>query len=610
MRRGTRAVVALAAAGLLGACGLPTPKGVQSAGEISTEQRPKDIQVLPADPQPGDSAAATVRGFLNAQASPDDDYAVARRFLADEALRSWDPHAGVSVLESQPVVDLAEPAEGASTAEASLGASVIGTVAADGWSQRQQARSMTLDYDLVRVNDSWRISQVGPTGLTLTQSARDRSFKPVSAFFLSRGPGATHLVPDLVRVPQDGELARHLVDQVMQVGPSAGLATSVRTAVPVGARALSVQQVGGSVTVDLSAAVGDLDDQARQDLSAQLLWTLRLGLDDFSELRLLVDGDPLEVAGDDGPQGRGRWDDLDPTVPDSRSDALAVGTGGRAFAIGADDDRNPLVLDDAQGQVRELVQQPGGRQLAVLTVPPGSADGSPRRTLSVGLPQGTLTPVVEDEPLVSPTWGDGAYGVWALRGGQDPAVVLVDPTAAAGEREREVEVDAGLDLRETSVLRVSPDGSRVALVDGSGRLRIGRVDVSLGRPRLVDLREPLIVPETLASAQRETFRDVSWTTAVGDDRVGGLGLLAVRTSTPDEFPRPLVQLDVDGVAQTQSILNTGTDSDAKQVTAQGDQVLVAFRLTSTTRWQLYRRAGTTSYELVSGAEVSYPRFPG
>jgi hypothetical protein len=575
-----RRALAVVAVALLTGCGLPTPDGVQSAGEISPDQQTEGLQTRPSGPQADAGPVQIVRGFLAAQSYPDEDYAVARSFLAPGA--AWDVGAGVQVLDdnSTGFTPVEEPTR--ATVEARR--DVVGQVRADGWSEPLDDRE-TFDYELVKVQEQWRLAKV-PPGLTLTETERDRSLVPVPVMFLSRSPGPVHLVSDLVRVPNDDQLARRLVSQVLD-GPSSGLTVrSAGTAVPVGTTLLSVTEPGpGQVTVDLSAAVSDLGDQARRDLSAQLLWTLRLGLErasrTFNGMQLLVEGSPLEVDGEDGPQGRDTWQDLDPGGREGAPDALAVASGGRVVRV-PDTGSPATALDPGVVRVVEAVQDASGSRVAVLTNPP---EGD-LRTLSVGVPPGPFTPVRRNEVLQSPTWGDGAYGVWALRRGDDPAVVVGEPGRA-----REVTVEGGLHLSATSVLRVSRDGARVALVDDSGRtgpggaevrrLRIGRVQPDGDGLRIVDLEQ--------VSEDDVDVRDVAWVDGTTVLALGGIGADG-DSEAPSDIPRPLLEIDADGVSSERSSLNTAVDLSTTTLTAYGDSVLVAAN---------YPKAGATSERVLA-----------
>lgn len=579
------ATVLMAPAGLvgcliLGGCGLPTPSGVQSAGEVTSERQQADaLSVRPPGPVPGATPQQIVRGFLAAQSSPDDRYAVARSFLAADA--GWNPAAGVRIVSTLPPPPaVAPPAEGGQV-RVELERDVLGRIGVDGWSEAVDRPDQAFRYDLVRVQGQWRLVSV-PEGLTLTEDDRERSMAVVQVMFLSPSTGRPHLVSDLVRVPNGDQLARRLVQQVID-GPSEGLAGSAATAVPEGTRVLTVtHSPAGEVTADLAMPVSQLTGPEREKLSAQLLWTLRLGLEkynqEFTSMRLLVQGKALEVDGDSGPQPANRWQGWDPTAGMSPADALAVAAGGRAVSIEPDGRLRPAfqpeasnvpepeasnvvepeasnvvepeALNAGSGRVVELVQDAFSERVAVLT---GSADGG-LRSLVVGSRTGQeFTAVRRDQELVSPSWGDGTHGVWSLRVGADPAVLVDEPG-----QHREVMVTGPMALSPVSVLRVSRDGARVALIDDSRTLWVGRVEIEGTQLRIVD-RARLSLP-----GQR--IRDVAWLDATT--------VLALDANPDPDIPRPLLQIDIDGVLRSQTSLNTSGDANTRTVTAWGPQALV------------------------------------
>ena len=311
--------------------------------------------------------------------------------------------------------------------------------------------------------------------------------------FLAQGPAAgEHLVPDAVLVSLEGDRAQRLVERLV-AGPSVGLrggadgAGSAGTAVPPGTRLLGVDTTSpGEVAVDLSGEVGALDQAGRRALSAQLVWTLKLGLpEDFATLRLLVEGEPLEVDGDAAPQPRTAWPEYDPEGRRGAEDvggALVVRSGQvlETGVVGVAQPLPAVAFGEPTGAL-DAVRDARTGSLAVLTEP--AVEDGPRRALSLGAPTGPLAAVTVPGGGLpsSPTWGDGSYGAWFLVTGDASAVMV----ATIGGEARPVVVPGLPALNGRSVLRVSRDGARVALVTG-GDLYVGLVVAAPGdRPPLV-----------------------------------------------------------------------------------------------------------------------------
>lgn len=577
----------LAGAVLLAGCGLPLADGVQSPGDVPAEQSlPEPISVLPPGPQPGATPEDIVFGFLSAQSSPTEDHAVARSFLSADRVGTWDDDAGVTVYN--PRTATASATHSGEEAQVRLDLEVLGRVGEDGAANVQAPAPSFQGYRLRQVAGQWRLVEV-PPGLTLSPAARDRALDPVTVHYLAPSPpgGTRHLVADLVQVPAGGDV-RALVERLL-AGPSSALAGSVTTAFPEGTRLLSAHHAAdGEVVVDLSREVAGLSDERLRELSAQLVWTLR-NLRGFSRLRLLVAGRPLSVLGAGEVQPRTAWSGFDPSGAGGNDQPAFALVGGRVRALepaggpqkpaAADGDAVPgLVADDLPGVVEAAVA-PRTRRLAVLTESGGV------RTVRTAAPAGRLVVGAADAGLRSPTWGSGEAGLWVLRTGRDSAVLRVPEGGPAVV----VRTDGLPALDSASVLRVSRDGVRVAVVAG-GTLLVGRVEPgAAGLPaRIVGLRP-------LATG----VLDVAWQT----------GTSLVVLVRDESAPRlPLLRLDVDGlVASTAGLLGV-TEGDPVSLAAYGDAPLLV---------QTRSASGPVTYDgdpdrgfeqLLAGAEK--PFYPG
>lgn len=492
-RRGTGRVGALLVAVLLTAgCGLSLPRGVQTPGAVPDEQsRDGEISVLPPGPTDGASPRDIVVDFLGAQSSPEGRHAVAREFLTPEAGREWDDEAGVKVYDaaSPPVVEQTGPDV------VRVKAKAVATVETDG-SFRRSTGDIDDTYRVRCAGRTCRISSLR-SGLRLNLGDFVRSFAARSVYFLAPASGAApaerHLAADLVRLPRTDEPQR-LVQAVLD-GPSLGLRGSVETAVPAGTRLLRpvTATPDGVVTVDLSRQVRGLPDGARQQLSAQLVWTLRSLRTAFTSLRLLVEGAPLPVAGSPGPQDVRAWasydpDRLNPGVPGLYLD-------GRRLHDLVDFSPALGVAGSGQPPVDDVAVSPDG-ELAVLTT---LRDGlSEVRT---GPQPGPFGPVRASGRLSSPTWGSGEQGLFMLR---SRSVVRLPPQGSTL-----VDVPVEGSTEPVRRLEVARDGVRVALLVGdpdAPSLMVGRLVQGPSGPRVVAPRE--IAPSL------SKVVDVAWETDV------------------------------------------------------------------------------------------------
>jgi hypothetical protein len=552
-RRGVLVVLALL---LVAGCGLPLPSGVQVPGEVKPEDvRRNTLQVLPPGPNPAADADDVVRQFIGAQRNGEGRHAIARQFLAPEIRDSWDDTAGVQIYdEAKQEIQTAVDGAAAGTASVQVVGVSTARISADGsYDPRDEALidSYKLRRDPVA---GWLLTEV-PPGLRLEPGGFALTFVPRQVYYLARGSGPTgHLAADPAFLPAAEDPATALVRRLL-AGPSVTLQGAVDTAVPPGTELRSVTtDAAGLVTVDLGPAVATLPAADRERLSAQLVWTLRRAGAGFVQLRLLSDGSPVVVPGIDAgePQPRDAWAQYDPE-----------GVRDRVVSYYLQDRR----LRTLDGEVPAAVTTPTGElsvdlaavsprtnQLAALT-DLGEA-GWEVRTGPIG---GQLSDRVFRQPaLRSPSWGSGRRGLWLVQGVQEPRVLLLDDA-----RERLVPVDAPPGFGRLVSLRVSRDGTRVAMVAGddvaSRRVYVGTVEQSGDDVRITKVR-------ALGPGVTEVA-DVAWQSGTS---------LVVLGRVPRLSPLPL-RLSVDGSAAVDVVRLPGLEkrTPTSLAAAAGQPLLVA-----------------------------------
>ena len=446
-----RSAAAVALVVLVAGCGLPLPQGVHvERGAAVGESNPGDIQVLPPGPRKGDAAEAIVRGFLGAESSPEGGHAIARRFLAkganwaDDQVTVYDP-ASLRLTSSS-----------VGTVEVSF--TELGRVDDLGRYTALTHRSFSETYSLTQdALGQWRIV-APPAGLRLTPADRERSFPSRRLYFVRPTTTSFRVVPDQVLLPAGGTPGQAELQRLL-AGPSTDLAGSVTSAFPPGTRLLSVTDQGsGTYDVALSAQAASANDLQRQQLSAQVVWTLRDADPQMRGVRILVDGRPLAVPGEGQVQRHDDWDAFDP-------EGLAPGpayfvAGGRLATLTGDTAaRAPGELGSLP--VGDLAVTPNRSRIALLQSGAGTV------TVRVGDLSGrSFLPVLRGPGLSSPSWGTGERGLWLLDGAG--RVLLIDQ---AGRRHG---VPVGGGPGALSALQVSRDGTRAAMVSG-GALWVGRV---------------------------------------------------------------------------------------------------------------------------------------
>lgn len=580
-------VVALIA---LAACGLPLDAGVREPGPVTGEQRRAgELRVLPPGPRDAMEPQAVVQGFLDAQSSPDGAHAIAREFLAPGS--TWDDRAGVQVYDPAPSTLRVEAVAGPQRTFR-VTAPLVGLIDKSGaYRPATPGTKLKERYVLRQEGRRWRLVSV-PTGLQLSVADRDRSLRARQVYFLAApAPGRPvgRLVADRLFLPVDVDQAPLLVDRLL-AGPSAALRNGVHTAVPPRTRLLSAKTgPPGTITVDLSGEIDRLGAGEREQLSAQLVWTLRSLGTDFTRLRLLSQGRPFDVAGVGPQQDADYWKGYD---PDGESPVGEFSDGGAYYLA----ERQVRRLDSASRRPATPGPPvfPDRADLAALAPPPVLAAGLAAGLLArrpdgrwdalTGELGGKFTRRATRDALASPSFGDGGDGLWVLQTRPGYAVLLIP---ALGDP-MPVPVQGMADWKTVTALRVSRDGARMALV-ADGRLHVGVIERSPGRVRVTGLR---VVSPGLVGV-----RDVTWETGtalvvLAQSGVGNRAVLPYRVA-------------VDGSTVT-VIGRPGLPAAPVSVTAAPGSPLV-IGATVGKRAELFRDNGRLFDQLqVSGAAPFYP----
>ncbi|GAC1608089.1 MAG: MtrAB system accessory lipoprotein LpqB [Mycobacteriales bacterium] len=562
---------------VLAGCGLPLSRGVQEPGALPNAQSRGggDIQVLPPGPRDDASPDEIVRNFFGAQSDPADHHASAREFLAPELRSTWRDTGPVSVFGTELLVGRV----GGSPDLYRVTGPLVGRIGTDG---AYTPADGTIDVQVqVRKGARGRpvITRV-PDGLLLSTADRDRSFRVRSVYFLvppaTRSDAPDHVVPDQVFLPVQDDSAEALVRRLL-AGPSAALGDSAVTSFPAGTTIRSVRaDPAGLVTVDLSAQVGRASAARREQMSAQLVWTLIGSAEGLSsELRLLSAGRPVGVGTSGSPndvQDRADRASYDPDGLTPRSRLYYI--GGRRLRV-LDPTSGPTADAASLEVVDVAAASPRGGGLALVSRGRGGA------TLTTGPTSGPFELRARSAALSSPSWGSGERGVWYL----DRSRVMLAPPSG---RPLPIPVDGPAGNARISSLRVSRDGARVALIAGD-RLLIGRIADRPAGPRIVGLHD--VAPGVAG------VRDLSWDSATAVVVLGRVSTVAA-----------LVRVAVDGSSVT-LINKVGLDqSTPLTLAAAPDRPLVVGA-----RYQgsavLFRDNGAI-YSLEPGIVGGSPFYPG
>jgi hypothetical protein len=279
------AALAVAVAGCVGMPNSGSP-GTFSATPKNTSQDSDFIGAVPAGPQPGWSPSQIVNGFLNATLSYPAYSAIAQEYLARPD-RNWAPYWSVQVVDQVNVSQLAEITDGGRKAAVSVSgvmrASFNGTGQYVGAQQGQTGTQTTSqEFTLVKQGKKWLITNP-PNVRMLAEPDFAKVYKPQDLYFFDSSGQV--LVPDAVFVPagtSSGSLATNLVTALLAnpqsdwLRPQGNAAPPAVTAFPLHSSVKNVNVIvdGTTATVNLTGVAASASPAVRQQMAAQLVWTL------------------------------------------------------------------------------------------------------------------------------------------------------------------------------------------------------------------------------------------------------------------------------------------------------------------------------------------------
>jgi Lipoprotein LpqB beta-propeller domain/Sporulation and spore germination len=498
--RTTLAVLAVLVATALGACSAMPTSGAVGVG-VKEVSEPGPLSPLGERPDPGAGPVAIVQGFLTASAAGfsrdpssdvNNDFSVAREYLAGDARGTWRPRERVVVYPTSSIPEITL----VSDTQVQVKLTVAARIDANGqYSEAVPGAQESLVFDLVEDSSKqWRIS-VLDDGVVLSAPSFEQVYRSAAIYFLS--PDKTYLVPDVRWFP-----VRNLATSVMQAllaGPSPWLRDGVRTAVPDG-----VELTPGAVPIaaDGTAAVGLsgaalADATERALLLAQIEATLRIPR--VSGVEVTAGGVPLTTT----PAVLKRGIDSEAPLEALQGDVVATMVKGA------------LVPVDGVGSLAGLAAHDAARDEAgTLRVLLSGADS----LVLAPTPNAPAKVLLQAPALVQPSV-DRLGWVWTAHAGAGGALdaVRADGQAAAVGAE-------WLAGRTVRSLRVARDGTRIAVLSsGPDGLTLDVAAVmrdDKGRPQ--QLGAALGVGATLVDATR-----VVW---VDDSTLGVLGRSGAATA--------------------------------------------------------------------------------
>lgn len=498
-RRHTAVVMALVALlGLLAGCvTVPTAGPVRRvAGQQPTCQNCVDVEV--AAPSLGDDPRQIVEGYLRATSNYQPNYSVAKRFLTKSAAEKWSPEDGAAIYRGSPTM---------SGNRVVLDALLIGTL--DGKrSYTARDRRLRVDFKLTKEDGEWRIG-APPRGLMVAESSFSRFYSPYSLYFVGNG----RLVPDPIYLPDlrsQSNIASVLIKALLN-GPSTWLKPAVTSAIPptttLSGDAVTITD--GVATVPLNDPVMQLDDQQRQLMAAQVMYTLREAVG-VKGVLFTVNQQPVHVPGSDDVSFVLPADkvprELDP-IPFVAGDQLYAVRNGAVQLVQADSatpEIRPVSGDLGKGRypVDSLAVSFANTDLAVVS------DGRTAVRWSTTSSGDVTTLMTGSQDLLRPQFS--RFGeLWVIGGPPGRQRMWV----FSADKRTEVTADKLLGKGEVTAFRVAPDGVRMALIRKIGsRTELGLARINRADKITVDGWLPLNTTQT-DQPQLRRLQDVAWVDA-------------------------------------------------------------------------------------------------
>ena len=227
-----------------------------------------DVDFLPPGPSVGASQEEILLGFIAAGTAAQNNYRVARSYLAEEITNEWNPNQVVLIRAGEGQVELV----GDDTLQYSV--PVLASVDESGrYDQAQAIGFQDLVFRFVQENGEWRILDA-PPGIVLTEAAFREAFGSYRLYYFSAD--YREVVPDSRWFATRGDVLSKIVRGLVDA-PTFWLDQGATvTAFPPGLRlVLPPVVVNGQALVDVTSVMLETDELQRQRVLQQLTLSLQ-----------------------------------------------------------------------------------------------------------------------------------------------------------------------------------------------------------------------------------------------------------------------------------------------------------------------------------------------
>jgi hypothetical protein len=484
---------------------------VSACTGVPTSSAPQTVEQLPAGAQPSSQAIRPpkdapprqiVSEFLRANAVDPGKHTSARAFLSPAARNRWSDDTATIITDE--VLGTYDPETktltvyGRQFGKLDKFGIYTPTLEGDGTGGAR----VEFQYRLVTINGQYRIDQLRPGGLLLTDTQFAQSYKQHSLYFYDDAEKYFVQDPRYTDIDDRTQLSQWLLSQ-LATGPRPDLQNAVAAdTLPaqsdVSRMLVDVRDVPNKIEIPGSR---QLDAAGRRRLAAQLAETLDEPLAGAT-MELTDAGRPVPIPS----LGGSRFDPSDfaatlgPAAPPREVYYL---TDGHIRT----EDGAPLAgpLARATSQLSSIAlsrPSPAGPLLIAGVQGTGS-----QATLLVGTQELGLRPTTVRGDLTRPAFGRGRRELWIGDGTRIFCLSLTLGSGGVSAKVVTVPLAGVSDGTRVKSVRLSPDGARVAVVvtgekESGGQLYIGSVVRGAGQVRIDSLQ--------LISPQQAVVTDVAW----------------------------------------------------------------------------------------------------
>ncbi|GAA3391579.1 LpqB family beta-propeller domain-containing protein [Cryptosporangium minutisporangium] len=472
-----------------------------AAPEVTQSGEPGSNGVNSGLPRPAADPSSSVSAYINALTVTRNPGPLGDNFLPTPALRNtFRQNPSVAVVRGDIRAIAETPSVADVTTIARFSAELIGTVNSDGVFLEAEDPKWEVQVRMSRARGLWQFAEPPPLIVQDRQFAA--SFSPATVYFAAKPSVVTGATPRLV-IPErrylneySGDRATQIVDLLL-AGPSLALESVAQNPLPKIKRTSRVAIENDDLVIELEAQAESVTKDQLNAFVAAVGWSLN---DLFSgAVRLIVGGRPVDVNDFSASQDQNTWKRYNPAVVQRALPTFHVQNGAvKVLDPAGGFNPRPLRLSE-QVRAKNVRSAAISVDLSRLAVVRTDANGTQR--LWIADASGTLQPTLRARDIGRPSWGGNRSTVVVPVGGR-----LFEVGVGNARTPSEIQVigPGGRRLTNVTAIRLSLDGVRAVLVNGSGpaaQVYVGTLSGTTGGALVLEARR---------LAVEGTVKDVSW----------------------------------------------------------------------------------------------------